>query len=293
MRVRREHGPAPSSRPRLAPHLGQRSATSSAPTGASSTPSAHAHAAQPGQLGGLGLGRRAPLGPQHARRRRASSTARWRTCCRSASWSCSGRATRRRPPASTPAWRAPSRRRWLQELGIPCVHIDPFLNHTASWIGGTWLAPRPTTSVALAHAIAWVWVTEGLYDEEYVAERTTGFEAWRDYLLGADDGVPKTPEWQEAETGVPGARGPRPGARLGRQEDVPRGRRPRQHLRRRLSLGHGHRVGALHGLPDGDAWARQARASTWATCSAARRSTPRSTSPATARAASPATSRAR
>ena len=34
-------------------------------------------------------------------------------------------------------------------------------------------------------------------------KRTTGFDAWRDYLLGKDDGVPKTPEWQEAETGVP------------------------------------------------------------------------------------------
>ena len=96
-----------------------------------------------------------------------------------------------------------ARRRWLRELGIRCVHVDPYQNHTASWLGGTWLAPRPTTSVALAHAVAWVWVAEGLYDEEYVAARTTGFEAWRDYLLGADDGVPKTPEWQEAETGVP------------------------------------------------------------------------------------------
>ena len=95
------------------------------------------------------------------------------------------------------------RRQWLKDLGIPCVHIDPFLNHTAGWMGGKWLAPRPTTSVALAHAIAWVWVTEDLYDHQYVAQRTTGFEQWRDHLLGVDDGVPKTPEWQERETGVP------------------------------------------------------------------------------------------
>ena len=95
------------------------------------------------------------------------------------------------------------RRQWLKELGVKCVHIDPFLNHTASWMGGKWIAPRPTTSVALAHAIAWVWVTEGLYDEAYVAAHTTGFEQWRSYLLGEEDGTPKTPEWQEAETGVP------------------------------------------------------------------------------------------
>jgi len=35
------------------------------------------------------------------------------------------------------------------------------------------------------------------------AEKTTGFDEWRGYLLGVSDGVPKTPEWQAAETGVP------------------------------------------------------------------------------------------
>jgi len=38
---------------------------------------------------------------------------------------------------------------------------------------------------------------------DYVAEKTTGFGEWRDYLLGLSDGIPKTPEWQQAETGVP------------------------------------------------------------------------------------------
>ena len=46
-------------------------------------------------------------------------------------------------------------------------------------------------------------MTEGLYDKEYVATRTTGFDEWKAYVLGEEDGIPKTPEWQEAETGVP------------------------------------------------------------------------------------------
>ncbi len=95
------------------------------------------------------------------------------------------------------------RRQWLRQLGVECVHIDPYLNHTAAWMGGKWFAPRPTTSVAMAHAIAYVWVAENLYDEDYVQRHTTGFAQWRDYLLGVEDGIPKTPEWQEAETGVP------------------------------------------------------------------------------------------
>ena len=95
------------------------------------------------------------------------------------------------------------RRQWLKDLGIPCVHIDPFHNHTAQLLGGKWIAPRPGTDSALVLAIAHVWMTEGLYDEEYVAERTVGFAAWKAYVLGEEDGVARTPEWQEAETGVP------------------------------------------------------------------------------------------
>ncbi|WP_258360987.1 molybdopterin-dependent oxidoreductase [Moorella sulfitireducens] len=95
------------------------------------------------------------------------------------------------------------RRQWLKELGIKMVHIDPYYNHTAAWLGGKWLAPKPGTDSALALAIAYVWITENLYDQEYVATRTEGFEKWKDYILGKEDGIPKTPEWQEEETGVP------------------------------------------------------------------------------------------
>jgi molybdopterin guanine dinucleotide-containing S/N-oxide reductase-like protein len=95
------------------------------------------------------------------------------------------------------------RRQWLKELGIKMVHIDPFYNHTAALLGGKWLAPRPATGNALALAIAYVWITEDLYDKEYVSDRTTGFEQWKGYILGKEDGIPKTPEWQENESAIP------------------------------------------------------------------------------------------
>ena len=95
------------------------------------------------------------------------------------------------------------RRQWAKDLGIKMIHIDPYFNHTAAWLGGKWLAPRPATGNAMALAIAYVWITENLYDREYVASRTVGFDKWRDYILGKEDGVAKTPEWQEAETTVP------------------------------------------------------------------------------------------
>ena len=95
------------------------------------------------------------------------------------------------------------RRLWAKELGVKFVHIDPHNNPTAQLLGGRWIPIMPQTDPALAQAIMYVWVTEGLYDKDYVAERTTGFEEWKAYLLGETDGVPKTPEWQEPETGVP------------------------------------------------------------------------------------------
>lgn len=95
------------------------------------------------------------------------------------------------------------RRQWLKSLGIKVVHIDPYFNHTAAWMGGKWFPVRPATGNAMALAIAYVWITEGLYDKKYIEQRTVGFDKWRDYILGKEDDVAKTPEWQEPETGVP------------------------------------------------------------------------------------------
>jgi trimethylamine-N-oxide reductase (cytochrome c) len=106
-------------------------------------------------------------------------------------------------PDTTYGFEGTQRREWARQLGIKMVHIDPFLNHTAAHLGGKWIAPRPQTDAALAQAICHVWITEGLYDKAFVEQRTTGFEEWKAYILGESDGVPKTPEWQEPETGVP------------------------------------------------------------------------------------------
>lgn len=95
------------------------------------------------------------------------------------------------------------RRQWLKELGIKVINIDPYLNHTARMVGGKWMSPRTGTDNAMVFAIAYVWITENRYDKEYVKERTHGFEKWKEIVLGKDDGVPKTPEWQESITGVP------------------------------------------------------------------------------------------
>ncbi len=93
---------------------------------------------------------------------------------------------------------------WLKEKGVKSVFIDPLYNYTAAVMDGTWFGPRPGSDTALAMAIAYTWIDEGTYDKEYIANRTIGFEEFRAYIMGeSDDMYPKTPEWAEAQSGIP------------------------------------------------------------------------------------------
>lgn len=101
------------------------------------------------------------------------------------------------------AFESTSRRQWLKELGVKMIFIDPFYNHTAGLYSDKWFAPRPGGENAMACAIAHTWIMEDLYDKDYIAARTLGFDKWKDYLLGKEDGIPKTPKWAEQESNIP------------------------------------------------------------------------------------------
>ncbi len=93
---------------------------------------------------------------------------------------------------------------WLKEKGVKCVFIDPLFNYTAAVMDGTWFGPRPGSDTAIAMAIAYVWITEDTYDHEYVETRSVGFDEFREYILGeSEEMLPKTPEWAEAQSGIP------------------------------------------------------------------------------------------
>ena len=97
-------------------------------------------------------------------------------------------------------------RHWLNELGVQFIYIDPFNNFSSIKQADKWFAPRPGTDAALAEAIAYVWVTEGSYDKEYIAKHGHRFEEWCDYITGkGPDKLPKCPKWAESETGIPAA----------------------------------------------------------------------------------------
>jgi len=92
---------------------------------------------------------------------------------------------------------------WFKEVGIKQIFICPDLNYAAAVNADKWIPIRPNTDAALQLAIAYVWITERIYDKDYVATHTVGFDKFKSYVLGEEDGIPKTPKWAEEITGVP------------------------------------------------------------------------------------------
>jgi trimethylamine-N-oxide reductase (cytochrome c) len=92
---------------------------------------------------------------------------------------------------------------WFTELGIKSVYICPDLNYGAAVHADKWIPIIPGTDAALQLAVAYIWITEGTYDKEYIATHTFGYEKFEEYVLGKEDGVPKTPEWASPKCGIP------------------------------------------------------------------------------------------
>ena len=89
------------------------------------------------------------------------------------------------------------------EIGIKQVYICPDLNYGAAVHADKWIPVLPNTDAALQLAIIYIWITEGTYDKEYVATHTVGFDKVEAYVMGKEDGIPKTPEWASPKCGVP------------------------------------------------------------------------------------------
>ncbi|MBI3693015.1 MAG: molybdopterin-dependent oxidoreductase, partial [Mycolicibacterium aromaticivorans] len=68
-----------------------------------------------------------------------------------------------------------------------------------------WLPAVPGTDVAIMLALAYVLATANLADREFLDTYCTGYDKFERYLLGAEDGVPKSPQWAAAICGIDAA----------------------------------------------------------------------------------------
>jgi anaerobic dimethyl sulfoxide reductase subunit A len=123
-------------------------------------------------------------------------------------------------------------RRLAREKGTPIIIIDPKYSWDVENIADQWIPIKPGTDNALQMAMAYVILTEGLYDQSFIDKwmRPKDFQPQADYILGKGgkgvndyakivvdlpaphhpdggyaeyDKIPKTPEWAEKICGVP------------------------------------------------------------------------------------------
>ena len=92
---------------------------------------------------------------------------------------------------------------WLTEIGLKSVYICPDLNYGAAVHADKWIPIFPNTDAALQLAIAYIWLKEDTYDKDYIATHAYGFDKFVEYVMGDEDGVPKTPEWASEKCGIP------------------------------------------------------------------------------------------
>lgn len=106
-----------------------------------------------------------------------------------------------------------------KEAGAKFIVIDPVYNDTAIATEAEWIPIYPGTDNALMSALAYVMVKEDMYDKEFMATHSVGFDedtlpedaprnsSYMAYIMGrGPDKTPKTPEWAASITGIPAER---------------------------------------------------------------------------------------
>ena len=90
-----------------------------------------------------------------------------------------------------------------REKGIKIVNIDPIFTDSAAVLADQWIPIRPGTDAAMLSAMAYVIINENLQDQNFIDKFTVGFDKYKAYIMGKEDGTPKTPKWAEEITKVP------------------------------------------------------------------------------------------
>lgn len=89
-----------------------------------------------------------------------------------------------------------------KEKGTKFIFVDPRFTDTAAVLADQWIPIRPGTDAAMMVAMAHTIIKEGLQDQKFLDRYTVGFDKFKDYVLGVEDGIARTPEWAEPITGV-------------------------------------------------------------------------------------------
>ncbi|HMM55673.1 MAG TPA: molybdopterin-dependent oxidoreductase [Candidatus Desulfobacillus sp.] len=104
--------------------------------------------------------------------------------------------------------------RLAKQRGCKFVLVDPQYTDSAASYDAWWIPIRPGTDAAMLAGMAHHVFANNLQDQKFIDRFVQGMDAgtmpdwakgresFKDYILGASDGTPKTPEWAEKICGV-------------------------------------------------------------------------------------------
>jgi anaerobic dimethyl sulfoxide reductase subunit A len=89
-----------------------------------------------------------------------------------------------------------------KERGARIIAVDPRYTDSAAAFSDQWVPIRPGTDAAAMLAMAYVIIKEEMQDQHFIDNCTHGFDQFKEYVFGLEDGVAKTPRWAESISGV-------------------------------------------------------------------------------------------
>ncbi len=89
-----------------------------------------------------------------------------------------------------------------KEKGAKIICIDPRYHDSAVVLADQWIPIYPGTDSAMMISMAYIMIKENLHDEAFLDTYTVGFDKFKNYVLGKEDGIEKTPKWAEKICGV-------------------------------------------------------------------------------------------
>lgn len=82
-----------------------------------------------------------------------------------------------------------------KQRGVEFVQFSPLRDDLTDVVDATWHQVSPGSDVAVMLALAHTLIVEDLHDRDFLARYCVGFDRLERYVLGLDDGQPKSPEW--------------------------------------------------------------------------------------------------
>jgi trimethylamine-N-oxide reductase (cytochrome c) len=90
----------------------------------------------------------------------------------------------------------------LKKSGKKIICIDPYKTETCEYLNAQWVAPIPNTDVAMMIGMVHTLLEAKKYDAGFLDEYTEGFDKFKEYVYGKDDGIVKDASWASKICGV-------------------------------------------------------------------------------------------